>query len=634
MTVVKEYTVDTYNVDSVSWSPYIDLIEGMGIAQLKIYYKANAADDSTYQLITKSSYSDTFISTAKTVNLTNATYYNGSAETVVGLNASTHDIKLVRETTVSYPYVTFQDGTKLSSEDLNKCNLQALHRIEEERFFSNAEDDALKLYVEQLHALQYLKTEIDEFFRTLTVPNWVADKEYKVGDTVLHNDPYDSADTLFVWYAGQDHESATTNQPTAIAGHLGQGIWTVVNPQNSLDNLRYLRKNPGLPTTDLNWNTIEPENAEAYGLIIKPKSGTPVSVDSFRLYDNTGSIAVRYSPTDDLFTTRGNTELRSLGKFTTQDDVELCNSPNKAAWVGKSNFSGTSAKPTFAICPAGTDNVFELYNTSNSLSAKMDYAGALVLYKNVLTDGIVQIGKELQILGSDGLIGNRAAVGGTTEWPMFVNRDVQVGKNDGADWDPTIKLLYNTGDITADGDVSCVDVTATGNVTATTTSTEIHGYDMKIENLKSKAVLGTDSSGKIIDAGSTPTLNKLIYSVTANPGSALSAGDVVYLNRDGTTYVWTKSIATSENTCAVAVVDSVTASGSNQDIDVVFAGLVSGYSSPDLVPGDWYFLSKTTAGGITNTLPTGVNDIVDPVGMAVTTSSLFVVPARPNKLTP
>jgi len=48
--------------------------------------------------------------------------------------------------------------------------------------------------------------------------------------------------------------------------------------------------------------------------------------------------------------------------------------------------------------------------------------------------------------------------------------------------------------------------------------------------------------------------------------------------------------------------------------------------------GNWYWLSDTTAGGITSTRPVGSGDLVDPVGIAVSSTILMVIPARPNKL--
>tara|TARA_R100000458_G_C8178823_1_gene176600 strand:- start:194 stop:688 length:495 start_codon:yes stop_codon:yes gene_type:complete len=161
---------------------------------------------------------------------------------------------------------------------------------------------------------------------------------------------------------------------------------------------------------------------------------------------------------------------------------------------------------------------------------------------------------------------------------------------------------------------------------------------MKITGTTSSDYLKTDSSGNVVAGTGTVSLTRVSYSVTGSDTSFATDGsdDGKAIYHNGT--VWTLARANDEGTLCVAVIDDITGSSGDQTFNVVFCGGVPGYDGDQidgasaLVPGDWYWLSSANAGKITNTRPTGSGALVDTVGMAVTTTQLFVVPTRPNKL--
>ena len=103
-------------------------------------------------------------------------------------------------------------------------------------------------------------------------------------------------------------------------------------------------------------------------------------------------------------------------------------------------------------------------------------------------------------------------------------------------------------------------------------------------------------------------------------GHGFVVGDVLYLV--GTTY--TKAIATSAAAAeVVGVVSSVTSSSQFQ---LTLSGEVSGLTG--LTAGEVYFLSAATAGLLTVTEPSTVGQVSVPVGIASSTTSLYVAPKR------
>ena len=114
MSIEKIYTATNYTVSSVTWSGYITLIEELGIAQLKVFYRSTGA--TAWVEIEKSSYQNTYKASNKTIDLSNATYDDDGSSVPVSLDASQHEIRLLSDTSNSL-YVEFQDGSKLSGKD-------------------------------------------------------------------------------------------------------------------------------------------------------------------------------------------------------------------------------------------------------------------------------------------------------------------------------------------------------------------------------------------------------------------------------------------------------------------------------------------------------------------------------------
>ncbi len=103
-------------------------------------------------------------------------------------------------------------------------------------------------------------------------------------------------------------------------------------------------------------------------------------------------------------------------------------------------------------------------------------------------------------------------------------------------------------------------------------------------------------------------------------GHSFVVGDVLYLN--GSTYA--KAIASAANTAEVVGVVSRVIDADN--FEMTLSGEVSGLSG--LVAGEVYFLSATTAGLLTVTEPSVVGHVSLPVGVASSTTSLYVAPKR------
>lgn len=97
-------------------------------------------------------------------------------------------------------------------------------------------------------------------------------------------------------------------------------------------------------------------------------------------------------------------------------------------------------------------------------------------------------------------------------------------------------------------------------------------------------------------------------------------GDVLYLNGS----VYTKAIATAANTAEV--VGMVSRVISATQFELTLSGEVSGLTG--LTAGEVYFLSAATAGATTITEPSTIGQVSVPVGIASSTTSLYVAPKR------
>jgi len=141
---------------------------------------------------------------------------------------------------------------------------------------------------------------------------------------------------------------------------------------------------------------------------------------------------------------------------------------------------------------------------------------------------------------------------------------------------------------------------------------------------------GATDAGKIVALDNTGKLHLSLFPtgigpqlVTLQAAEALNAGDFVNIFNAGGVAKVRKAEAIVGKEAHGFVLNSATA-GSN--IDVYFSDentLLSG-----LTPGAIYFLS-TVPGQVTTTRPTGANAIVQKVGVATSTTSLFFQPSQP-----
>lgn len=95
----------------------------------------------------------------------------------------------------------------------------------------------------------------------------------------------------------------------------------------------------------------------------------------------------------------------------------------------------------------------------------------------------------------------------------------------------------------------------------------------------------------------------------------------VYL--DDTDGLWKLAQANNENTLGVALVDNPT----TNTFDAVFGGTIS---STSLVAGNFYFVSSSAAGTLTNVEPTVQGDFSNPILYATSSTEGLVLPLRPD----
>lgn len=111
---------------------------------------------------------------------------------------------------------------------------------------------------------------------------------------------------------------------------------------------------------------------------------------------------------------------------------------------------------------------------------------------------------------------------------------------------------------------------------------------------------------------------------TFTQASTFVEGDILYLN--GSTY--TKANANAASTAeVVGIVSKVITIGSK--FELTLSGLVTGITSPaSLTPGEVYFLSDATSGLLTSSEPTVIGSVSLPLGVAVTSTSIYFAPKR------
>ena len=596
----------TYTVEAVTWTP-IKLIPEIGVTQLKIYY--TTTNSTVWTELTKNSWKSTYNGMTQTISLKNATYTSDGSEVPAYVNSATHKIK-VKRVTSSTLYITFNEGAKLSGRDLNIVNLQCIHLLEEESARLDTADSNIYTYINTSLTNYYTKTEIDESLNNLgLVVSWAIGETYIQGDVVKHNDPNTEENKDLVWYCIASNNGTLQNQPTETG--IGSTFWSQ-QKSTALNSLSYIRKLPGATGEELDWNTIKISNGNSPALKIITNLNQAVDVLSIVDYNNNPLLNFTW---DNSIVVDDVVSLWLKG--------EVYSSKNN--WINYTPSQSTIGNPVFSIKGRSESNAVEVVkstasnNTSNVLFKINDVSIFTGAASHYIDGGTVEfINKLVWFSGTETQdCYGEASLDGNGE-PAFTEvrfgRDAKFGTlaSCSSPFVQTVHITASTGNITSNG-----TVTASAAVFDDVTTTNVRNADY----------LKTDANGKIIAGSGSPTTSRVAWGVTGS-NTMLSNRDVVYLNN--ATGLWTKARANALTTLAVGIIDSVAGSPGNQDFSVVFAGAVSGYT--DLDVGNWYWLSKNTVGGITSTLPTGSGELIDPVGIAVNSTTLFVVPARPSKL--
>ena len=595
-----------YTVEAVTWTP-IQLIPEIGVTQLKIYY--TTTNSTVWTELTKNSWKSTYNGMTQTISLKNATYTSDGSEVPAYVNSATHKIK-VKRVTSSTLYITFNEGAKLSGRDLNIVNLQCIHLLEEESARLDTADSNIYTYINTSLTNYYTKTEIDESLNNLgLVVSWAIGETYIQGDVVKHNDPNTEENKDLVWYCIASNNGTLQNQPTETG--IGSTFWSQ-QKSTALNSLSYIRKLPGATGEELDWNTIKISNGNSPALKIITNLNQEVDVLSIVDYNNNPLLNFTW---DNSIVVDDAVSLWLKG--------EVYSSKNN--WINYTPSQSTIGNPVFSIKGRSESNAVEVVkstasnNTSNVLFKINDVSIFTGAASHYIDGGTVEfINKLVWFSGTETQdCYGEASLDGNGE-PAFTEvrfgRDAKFGTlaSCASSFVQTVHITASTGNITSNG-----TVTASAAVFDDVTTTNVQNADY----------LKTDANGKIIAGSGSPTTSRVAWGVTGS-NTMLANRDVVYLNN--ATGLWTKARANALTTLAVGIIDSVAGSPGNQDFSVVFAGAVSGYT--DLDVGNWYWLSKVTTGGITSTFPTGSGELIDPVGIAVNSTTLFVVPARPSKL--
>lgn len=147
------------------------------------------------------------------------------------------------------------------------------------------------------------------------------------------------------------------------------------------------------------------------------------------------------------------------------------------------------------------------------------------------------------------------------------------------------------------------------------------GFSQEQEAITSSS--GAADAGKIVALDSSglidPTMIGTSESLTMVASEALSAGDFVNFWNDSGTIKMRKATNTGIATQVDGYVKAGVSSGASGTVNRD-NGLLTGLSG--LTVGSRYFLG--TSGGITTTIPTGSNSIVQFLGVAQTTTALLV----------
>lgn len=146
-----------------------------------------------------------------------------------------------------------------------------------------------------------------------------------------------------------------------------------------------------------------------------------------------------------------------------------------------------------------------------------------------------------------------------------------------------------------------------GMVRYNTTSSSFEGY----ANGAWSGIGGGGTTDRVTQASAGFVVGDLLYVIGAN--------------------TYAKAIASAANTAEVVgmvsrIIDPTPATFT---FEITLSGEVSGLGSPTpLVPGEVYFLDPTTAGGFTTTEPSTIGQVSVPVGVASSTTTMYVAPKR------
>lgn len=154
----------------------------------------------------------------------------------------------------------------------------------------------------------------------------------------------------------------------------------------------------------------------------------------------------------------------------------------------------------------------------------------------------------------------------------------------------------------------------------------------KIEKLPIDSSTGASDAGKLVAVDATGRINENMMPIGVAPdvqscvaGENLVAGNIVNIYLDGATLKCRKADATSIAKKADGFVKDAVSSG--DAINVYFEG-INGYVT-GLTAGTVYFLSDSVAGGLTATPPTTADYILQPIGKALSATSISTEIAEP-----
>ena len=136
---------------------------------------------------------------------------------------------------------------------------------------------------------------------------------------------------------------------------------------------------------------------------------------------------------------------------------------------------------------------------------------------------------------------------------------------------------------------------------------------------------GAPDANQLVQTGPDGKLDETLLpssvfdSISLTAGENLTAGD--YVTIDGAGEV-VRASAASGGSSAIGYVKDTTLSGAS--VTVYFEG--TNDVLPGLTPGSTYFLSDTTPGGVSTTIPTDTGEIVQKIGLAINATSLTFEP--------